>query len=106
MIHHPGQLRLPLELGRHSLPSPPWMLPRCYDIRRWYLLGCRGFITAVGFVGASLLRRPFSESFFWYTIYSVNLEVDALPPFLRVRHPGTTSHFGKEKRTMHGAPFF
>lgn len=93
MKHHPVHLRLPLELGRHhSLPSPSRVLPRCYDVSCWYLLGCRGTITGVGFTGASLLRSPLSESFLRDTIYTVNLEVHALSAFLRVRHPGTRSH--------------
>lgn len=91
--HHAVHLLLPVELRRHPRPGCPRGLPRCCDVRCRYLLGCGGAIATVGvrFGGAGLLRRPFRASLLRDAIYSVNLEVHTLSPFLRVRHPGTRS---------------
>lgn len=87
MKHHSLHWRLTLKLVRPSLPGYSRVLPRCDGIHSWYLLG-RGFdIVGSDFGSAGLLGRPFSVCFLWDPIYTVYLEIDTFPPFLRVRHP-------------------
>lgn len=91
--HHAVHWLMPVELGRHSLPRYRWLLPLCGSLRFRCLRGCcccggGSTIASVGSGDTSLLCRPLGPGFSWDAIYAVDLQVHALPPFLRIWDSG------------------